>query len=305
MKKILLLLFISSNLFGCNNQNGNKYVTIKGTKLSIIPPKGFSESDEIIGLEKDEESIIQVMDLVGGNFESNTATLTISEFQKKGISVLEFKNLKIDGFKAKYANIKGADDDERAILVFGDSTFSATLIAIFPSTSKNELLEDIKNSFFNVKYDKTLKIDPFANSNFIVEKNNSKFKFAKASANMFIFSENGNIKESYNSEPIVMISTYPFDREMSKEKLIEDMQSGLIEQGYIKKTIKNMSDKSINGYDSLEVEFYGEHNSKYMLTFMTVLVEGNKVLVFYGNAESDFIGNIREFKKLTSTLKIK
>ena len=62
MKKILLILLVSSNLFGCNNQNEGNYLNIKGTKLSIIPPKGYFESKSIIGLEKNETTAIQVMD---------------------------------------------------------------------------------------------------------------------------------------------------------------------------------------------------------------------------------------------------
>jgi hypothetical protein len=92
---------------------------------------------------------------------------------------------------------------------------------------------------------------------------------------------------------------------MSKEKIINEMQDGLIQQGFIKKEIKNISKKSINGYDTMEVEFYCEHNSKYKLTFMTVLIEKDKALLFYGNAESEYAENITEFKKLTSKIKIK
>ncbi len=303
--KIILIIFIATFFSSCNGQTNGKYLNIKSTRLSIIPPNGFYESKSIIGLEKNEKTAIQVMDLVGGNFESNTATFTIAEFKKKGISVLEFKDLKIDGFNAKYANIKGADENERALLVFGDSTFSAMVIAFFPSSSRNELLPEIENSFLKIKYDKSLIIDPFANSNFKVEENDSKFKFAKVSANMFIFSENGIVKKSYDNEPMVMISTYPFDKTMSKEKLIDQMQDGLIQQGFIKKEIKNISKKSINGYDTMEVEFYCEHKSKYKLTFMTALIEKDKALVFYGITESNYAENIVEFKKFTSKIKIK
>lgn len=305
MKKIILILLISSNLFGCNNQTENKYINIKGTKLSIIPPKGFSESKSIIGLEKNITTAIQVMDLVGGNFESNTATFTISEFQKKGISVLESKDLKVDGFNAKYAHIKGADENERVLLVFGDSTFSAMVIALFPTSSRNELLQEIKNSFFKIKYNKKLIINPFKSSAFKVENNLSKFKFAKESANMFIFSENGIKKESYDDEPMVMITSYTIDNSMKKENIIKDMQNGLIEQGYIKKEIKNISKKSINNYDTMEVEFYCEHKSKIELTFMTVLINKSKAIVFYGITTNNFEENIIEFKKLTNNLKIK
>ena len=58
---------------------------------------------------------------------------------------MEFKDLKIDSFNAKYAHIKGADQNERVLLVFGDSSFSAMVIAFFPSSSRNELLAEIKN----------------------------------------------------------------------------------------------------------------------------------------------------------------
>jgi hypothetical protein len=305
MKKILLILLISSNLFGCNNQVANKYLNIKGTRLSIIPPKGYFESKSIIGLEKNETTAIQVMDLVGGNFESNTATFKISEFEKKGISVLEFKDLKINGFKAKYANIKGADENERALLVFGDSTFSVMVIAFFPSSSRNELIQEIKNSFFKIKYDKTIVIDPFASSAFKIEKNDSKFKFASASANMFTFSENGIVKKSYEDEPILIITSYPFDNTMTKEKLIEDGVNGLIQQGFVKKEVKNISKERINGYEAVEVEIYFEHKKENKLVLMTVLIKNDKAIVIYGNAKSKFEENIKEFKKLTSKLKIK
>jgi hypothetical protein len=83
------------------------------------------------------------------------------------------------------------------------------------------------------------------------------------------------------------------------------MQDGLIQQGFIKKEIKNISKKSINGYDTMEVEFYCEHKSKYKLTFMTALIEKDKALVFYGITESNYAENIVEFKKLISKIKIK
>ncbi len=134
MKFKLILLFISFNLFAQNNN----YVNIKGTKLSIIPPKGFVDADNFVGLKKDETTGIHIMDLEGGNFESNTETYTRAKFEKRGITVLEFDELLIDGFQAKFSHLKDANS-ESVQLVFGDSTFSVMVIGYFPTSSREVL----------------------------------------------------------------------------------------------------------------------------------------------------------------------
>lgn len=303
--KLFLFFLFTINVFGYNNPNITDYINIKGTRLSIIPPKGFTESKTIIGLEKGEIAVIQIMDLVGGNFESNTATYTKAEFERKGLTVLEFKELTIDGFKAKFSNIKGKDNRELVQIVFGDATFSVMVNAIYPSNLRDELLPDITNSLLKVKYDKKMIVDPFSASHFLVDPNTSKFKFAKASANMFVFSENGIDKVSYENEPIALITSYPFDKTMTKEAVIESMVNGLLQQRFIKKEIKNTSKKNINGYEAMEIELYLEHNSKDKLAFMTVLIKDNIAISFSGVAESNFEENISEFKKLTNAIKIK
>lgn len=302
MKFKLIVLFISLNIFA---QNNNNYVNIKGTRLSIIPPKGFVDADNFIGLIKDEVTGIQIMDLVGGNYDSNTATYTRATFEKKGITVLEFDELQVNGFQAKFSHFKGADNNERVNITFGDSTFSVMVTAFFPTSSRQELFPEIKKSFLKIKYDKNLLVDPFASSAFKVEKNESKFKFAKASANMFIFSENGKDKKSYDEEPMVMISSLPVDETMTKEKVFEDLVNGLIEQGFVKKDTKNISKKSINGYDTIEAECYFDHKSELKLAFMTILIKKNKAIIVYGMAQSNFQENIIEFKKLSNKLTIK
>jgi hypothetical protein len=300
MKFKLIVLFISFNLFAQNNN----YVNIKGTRLSIIPPKGFVDADNFVGLKKDETTGIHIMDLERGGFESNTTTYTRAKFEKRGITVLEFEELLIDGFKAKFSHLKDASS-ESVQIVFGDSTFSVMVIGYFPTSSREELFSEIKKAFLKIKYDKNLIIDPFASSAFKVEKNESKFKLIKASANFFMFSENGVENESKDHEPMVIITSCPFDETMTKEKLIEFSVNGLIQQGFVKKEIKNISEKSINGYNTMEVEYYFEFKSEPKLALITILVKDTKAIIFYGMAQTNFQENIIEFKKLSNKLTIK
>ena len=167
------------------------------------------------------------------------------------------------------------------------------------------MYDGIKASLLKIKYDKKLIVDPFAASTFIVDKNDSKFKFAKASANMFLFSENGTVKDAYIDEPMFLVTSYPFDKTMTKEIILEKSIDGLLQQGFIKKEIKNTRKESINGYDTIQAECYFEHQSKTKLALMTVMIKNDVALVSFGSAESKFEENINEFKKIIRKLKIK
>ncbi|MFC4818601.1 hypothetical protein [Flavobacterium sp. GCM10023249] len=303
--KLLLLFLFSMSILGYGNQSINDYINIKGTRLLISPPKGFTPSKNFVGLDGGDKGIIQVMDMVGGNFESNTATYTRLEFEKRGVTVLDFKELTIDGFKAKFAHIVGNQNMEGIQIVFGDATFSVMVNAFYPSQFREEQFQTIKNSLLTMKYDKKMVVDPFAASHFLIHPNTSKFKFTEASANMFLFSENGIKKESYGNDPIAMITTYPFDTTMKKESLIDNMINELVQQGFIKKEIKTTDAKSINGYDSFIAEVYFQHKSEEKLAYMAVLIKNDIVVFFNGMAQSKYETNIVEFKKLIQAIKIK
>lgn len=311
MKKYLILFFVF--LIGLNPiiafskieliQTPDSYINIPGTRLLIIPPKGFVISKSIVGLEN-ENAMIQVMDLIGGNYESNTATFTKSGFENKGIKVIEFKEIKIDGFKGKFAHLDGGNGMESINVVFGDTSFSTMVIAPITALNKN-LIVTLKNAILNIKYDKTITIDPLASSFFKIDANESKFKFAKSTANLFIYSENGIVKDAYKDEPMVMISTLPKDATLSKEMIIKSMIDGLIRNGFSLKEEKKPVNGTINGFESIEVEYIAEQKGKTKLIYLTVVSNSQNSIAFYGFTESDFENNLEEFKKLSHSLRFK
>src|SRR6185437_8399292 len=75
------------------NSKTSKHINIPGTRLYIIPPPGFIVSKTFLGLQKGENSMINIMDLIGGNFNTNTATFNKEEFEKKGAKVFDFKGI--------------------------------------------------------------------------------------------------------------------------------------------------------------------------------------------------------------------
>jgi hypothetical protein len=302
----IILFFAILSLAGCDRYGKNDdYSNIAGTKISIIAPPGFRASPNFIGLEKDAESGIQFIDLVGGNYDRNMATYTRDVFENQGLTVLEFKDLIIDGFKAKFAHVKTDEHSQNMMVVFGDSTFSVSAVAMFPTDSTGKVQSEIKQSLLTMKYDKNLKVDPFGAAYFKVLPNDSKFRFAKASGNMYVFPVNGVVKDSYENEPVVMVMPLPFDEKSATEDLMQSLVDGLIQSGLTVEDVKNTSENPINGYKAISSRYYFKLNGVDKLGYMAVIVKGRQALAFYGMTASDYDGNIVEFEKLLHSLRFK
>lgn len=291
-------------LFGCAKENKG-YVNIVGTRLSIIPPEGFKQADNFTGLKKNDVVGIQVMDIVGGNYDSGEKTFAKEAFEQKGMKMLKFEDLKIDGFKAKFMHAKNPDGAESMMLLFGDSTFVATVMTVFPGIMSLALSDDIEQSLKGIRYDKKRKVDPLARAFFKTEANTSKFKFAKTGGNIFMYSENGVALDSYEGHPMALISPMPFDKSMTKEAVFENLLGGLQQNGIVIEKMDGVSKTPINGYDAMQAVFYFNHKGKDKMGMVAVLINGDKTLAFHGSADSDFAGNLAEFNKLLRSLRFK
>jgi len=306
-KKLAPFLILITFLFSCKNSNElepGQYVNISGTRLFIIPPKDFKISSNIIGLENDKLGIIQVQDLIGGNHFSNEKTFTKKAIESYGVKVFEFQELKIESFNAKFVHTQEKKETNEMKIIFGDSTFSEMVLAIFQPNNK-ELKNEIKKSLLSIKYDKNLKVDPLLTIYFKIDNNSSKFKFAKTSANMFLYSTNGIVKNSYENEPMVMVTTFPIDQVATKEYLMESMLNGLIQNGFEKTETKSISKQKVNGYDSYQVEVYGNMKNKKTLVYLLVLVKQDKAIGVYGVTNINLESNLIEFKKIIQNIKFK
>ena len=303
MNKVFLLLVLCMSLLSCQTKR-DKEINIPGTRLSINVPQDFKVSEGFIGLEKNKTCLIQIYDLIGGNHLKNQDSFSREIFEKGGAKVFQYKEFELDGFPAKYIFMQLRPDQIAMSLVFGDSTFSDMVMAVFPSNDKM-VEEQIRKALFSIKYDKNLKINPLASTFFVVEKNDSKFKFAKASANIFLYSRNGAIKDSYHKEAMFTITTFASDETTPKEILIESMLTGMKQNGFIEIKQDKISEESINGYDAYEREVSGYLKGSKVLIYQLILVQNNRAIGIQGITYSEFENDLTEFKKLSRSIKFK
>lgn len=270
-------------------------INIPGTKVFIVPPEGFKVSSTLPAIEKGNIGLVQAMDLVGGSFYTNAASFSKEKFEQKGVKVIEYKELKLNGFPAKLVLLQGDPQTKVYNLVFGDSTFCVMMTGTFPSNDP-KTGEQIKQALLSIYYDKLKVIDPFANAVFKLDDSKSIFKFAKYGAFNYMYSIGGVKKDAYDNEPFFSALALPIEGE-SIENIANDMSS-VIKKGQI----KNISKNKTNGYPSLKREIYGILNGKQALLYQHIVFIDNTAVIMQGIADDNFEKYIQEFEKLSNTV---
>jgi hypothetical protein len=187
-------------------------------------------------------------------------------------------------------------------LVFGDSTFSVTLVGLYPDTDQvaGNLIRD---AYASISYDKSRVISPFETAPFQLDTTASGFRFAEYNAPMFIYSRDG--KEPDEGSPFLTVTAYPRKadislQEISENLILKDMQHGLTEPN-----LKNISLDPVGGYEAYEVEIYCRLGQQNGVIYQFIASSKDNTIVIEGIASSAFDGNLKAFRKLAHTIKIR
>jgi len=313
-KSIIFILITCIAILACGqtvneskeivNTKTEKHIKIPGTKLFIIPPKGFEISNSFLGLEKGGNSIIQVLEKVDGDFYADTEEFTKESFEQLGIKVFEFKEFKINEFPAKYIVMQGEQNIRSINVVFGDSTFSTMIIALYPS-SDDKTFDEIQSVINSIYYDKNLKFDPFESASFTLDDSQSAFKFSKATSGFYIYSIDGKDVDPTKEEAFVTVSTIPKDSTVSVQDIFEMMLESLYKYGLTNEELKNVGISNINGHYTYEGEIYGEINGENNVIYQLVIDGHDRAIFIQGRIKSDFTNHLNEIKKLAHTIQLK
>lgn len=269
----------------------------------MIPPPGFRLASNFAGFEKDAFTGMTIMDLDGGNFYTNSATCTREKFEGKGLSVLEFERLKVDGYPAIRALIKSPVDGSLSHqLVFGDTTFSA-LVASSVIGTDTSTSNSVRQAFGTITYDKKVVVGVYEGTSFRANDRATELKFAKKGGGVWLFSRNGVSKTSYgDDEPVLMAVPVPFGEPYTCTSMASKMISGLEGKGFSKSRVENVSTQRVNGFESYEAEYYGTMRGDQTLVYMLVVALGERAVVFEGKAIEPFGPALKMFKELAHTV---
>lgn len=287
------------------NDITDKHILIPGTHVYMIPPSSFVPANNFTGFKKlNDNSGIQVYDLTNGNFYKNAADFNRETLETKGTEVFEYQDFHINGFQAKYINMRGNPDLGSHCLTFGDSTFSVMIIGACPIHDKKSN-DEIKQALYSVVYDENLVIDPLTSAPFSLDDNTSIFKFATTSANIYFYSVDGIAKDNYGNESIMTVSVLPKTGQLSPTLAIDLALNSLIQYGLSEaKTHRNETEK-LRKIEIFEREVYGKIKGNQALIYYLATEKDDKILLINGISYSDFEKDLAEFKKAAHSARLK
>lgn len=286
------------------NKNTFEHLLIPGTRMYILPSKGFKIAKEYIGIENEEGAGIIVYDIVGGNYYTNAQTFTKENFELKGAKVFEYEEFQFNGFPAKYIQMQGDQPFKNIGIVFGDSTFSAMMMGSFDATNE-EQGKQVKSSMLSITYEKGRKIPPFETAKFTLNDSVSVFKFNKFAAGVYMYYRNGVEDKSDEAAPTIVVSQLPFPKGATLFSISTTMFNSLERYVELEKKRENEKFDVMNGYRTYECQVYGTIKGQKNLLYQFIAVDKNTALVIQGTAPLNFESNLVEFKKLAYTIKFK
>lgn len=281
----------------------DNHIQIPDTHLMIVPPPGFALTHSFPGLLKtDGSAVIQVYDLPDGNFYTDGASFTTDNFKSKGARVLAFKTLTVAGFPAKYCYMQGDSAKRIMALIFGDSTFSTTLIGLYPDTALS-IGQQIRDAYTTIAYKKGAAVDPFETAPFSLDTASAHWHFALYNKPLFIYSPDGKVPGQ--GTPFLTVTPYPRKpgsplQDLSESLIIKDMRAGLEEP-----VLSNISLDSVNGYEAYEVEIRCRLGGQQGLLYQFLAADAEHTIVIEGVANENFDETLKSFKAFAHTIRIK
>jgi hypothetical protein len=317
----LICIFLIACFISCGNKSGNKndkntiqseikttktdkHIHVAGSRLFIVPPPGFKPIGTMVGLQKESGAQIIIMDLVGGNFYTNAATTSGEAYEKAGAKVFDYKEITINGFPAKYIYMENAEKMRAYNLVFGDSSFSTMIMAMYPA-SDAQTGKEILQSLQTIWYDKSVTVDPFAIAHFRIDDSVSKFRFQQFNASMYLYTVDGKKLDTAVDNSMLIIAQIPRQENMTGENIAEMMLAKAQQYGFADPQVKDISKEPINGSETVEAETHGMLKDKKAVFYYCIITKGDKQLIITGVAKNNTEEDVAEFKKLTHTIIMK
>lgn len=282
-----------------NNKKTKEYTQLPGTHLFFILDKNDSILDGLPALMLNDFASIQVMDLDGGNFESNNRNMTIANFESKGMHVLDSSTLKVNAYDALCFHVE-QQGMKSVMLSFGDKTFSTLVMGIYFSEDP-EVFSELITVMSSVVYDKKVTTFTEADLPFYVITEGTPYKFAKAIGNMFLYSINGEEKPKENDSFFSIMST-PYSADFPPRQYLNNNRETLEREGVSNLTLLSDKQSVSMGNEIYERIYEGTKSGETYRYQNYIIFNETQVVYFMGVAKNDLEQTTEEFRNITRTI---
>ena len=133
MKLLLILILFTSQVFAIKviqTRHSKSHVWINGSKVSIIPPKDFTQAQNFSGFEHRASFASIMLNEIPTSVDNIVTSLTPEALLQQDVKLIKIDTLKINGFKGVL--VEGEQtaygkDFKKYILIFGNQDMTVMI----------------------------------------------------------------------------------------------------------------------------------------------------------------------------------
>ncbi len=226
-------------------------VNFSGTRMSIIPPFNdaiYLSYFPVFGEENRYE--FSAMEVAPGDYDMFNSQIDSVAYTVTGYKVVKQSKITVDGFPMKIVFLTAGITESYRIL-YGDSTFLATVTVSFFNNKEPDLGEKLMNSVKSIKVDRVNKID-WNKHLVIVPPKDNKFKLVDGSFHgRILFSKDGKRIANLWDESSITIKQMPSAETTNNLEVVMEFLPDLFAQENLE--IKNLIYEGNSLVDGKEV----------------------------------------------------
>jgi hypothetical protein len=310
--RISIFFFFFISLTSCGqhkieNKLTKEHQSIKGTKISLIPPIGFTDASSFFGFQHEESgSSIIILDLPIPYSE------TYLEFSKEKLLA---KGIEINSKEMLLLNSRPALLLTGTQFLYGNKYIKLSLVF---GTDKETIIingacledqkkigKEIKKSMLTAYYEVDKKNNPFDALDFTFDVSDTKLKFGISMSNSLAFSVDGKIPTKSSDKTNLIVTQSYFEINQPDKKLfsLNRMRQMPVEIEKIE-SIEEITIDGISGYEIYAKGKNAETGEKDRI-YQVMLFNDKFYYLFFGTTNDETDNSVEEIKKAVQTFKRK
>lgn len=289
-----------------NNVSTPEHLPVTGTKVSLVPPKGFEKAENFLGFQQTQSGSSILVMSIPAQFEKLRAGLTKEAFLSKGVEISSIEPLTLNGMPAAfltgtqsaYGNVYA-----KLILCFGKDDESVMINGAYPQDLP-EVGKQIKEAILGAYFDAGKKVNPFETVDFEISTTGSKLVFAKNVANALVYNMDGKVPTQSTDKTSFILSKSMSRLDIPDKKLF---CLGRARQLYPELSVDSVNAVIIDGIEGYELSGIAKNKNtgQEEQVYQAVLFSDNMYYIIIGSSNNDFANNLQTFKSITKSFKRK
>lgn len=313
MTKTILTTFL---LFTCLTLAGQKKIennltpqhrNIPGTGVSLIPPEGFSDGQNFVGLQQRETASSIMVTELPVSYTEIAAGITRPNLLSKGVVLKKLKTLTINKLPATLITGKQNAYGSifiKYILIVGTDSSTVMINGVYPEKLK-KTGAGIKKSMLTTVYEEGKKADPLDALDYTIDVSGTRLRMGAVIQNSLIFSVDGQVPTASDDKTALIIAKSFAEMVIQdKKRFCENRLKQLpdpIEQ------IESTNEIVIDGISGYEIYAKGKtkNSGETQSIYQVILFSDNLYYVLIGITNDKSGESIAEIKKAVQTFRRK